>query len=51
MKTEPVGIGRLERFVADWHRENVEDKIEKPASNGKKVGFAGCWPLQPYLCC
>ena len=44
IKTEPVGIGRLERFVADWHRENVEDKIEKPASNGKKVAVAGSGP-------
>ena len=44
VKTEPVGIGRLERFVADWHRENVEDKIEKPASNGKKVAVAGSGP-------
>ena len=39
-----MGIGRLERFVADWHRENVEDKIEKPASNGKKVAVAGSGP-------
>jgi glutamate synthase (NADPH/NADH) small chain len=44
IKGEPVGIGRLERFVADWHRENVEDKIEKPASNGKKVAVAGSGP-------
>ena len=44
IKTEPVGIGLLERFVADWHRENVEDKIEKPASNGKKVAVAGSGP-------
>lgn len=44
VKTEPVGIGRLERFVADWHRENVEDKIEKPATNGIKVAVAGSGP-------
>jgi glutamate synthase (NADPH/NADH) small chain len=44
IKTEPVGIGRLERFVADWHRENVEDKIEKPASNGHKVAVVGSGP-------
>jgi glutamate synthase (NADPH/NADH) small chain len=44
IKTEPVGIGRLERFVADWHRENVEDKIENPASNGHKVAVVGSGP-------
>jgi glutamate synthase (NADPH/NADH) small chain len=44
IKTEPVGIGRLERFVADWHRENVEDKPEKPASNGHKVAVVGSGP-------
>lgn len=44
IKGESVGIGRLERFVADWHMANVEDKIEKPVSNGKKVAVVGSGP-------
>lgn len=44
IKTEPVGIGRLERFVADWHnaQENVE--IKKPEPNGHKVAVIGSGP-------
>ena len=44
IKTEPVGIGRLERFVADWHnaQENVE--VKKPESNGHKVAVVGSGP-------
>lgn len=41
---EPVGIGRLERFVADWHNENVNDISEKPESNGHKVAIIGSGP-------
>lgn len=44
IKGESVGIGRLERFVADWHMANVKEKIEKPASNGKKVAVVGSGP-------
>ncbi len=44
IKGEPVGIGRLERFVADYHMAHVEDKIEKPAQNGKKVAVIGSGP-------
>ncbi len=44
IKTEPVGIGRLERFVADWYRENVVEKPAKPASDGKKVAVVGSGP-------
>ncbi len=44
VKFEPVGIGRLERFVADWHNENAKEKPEKPASNGKKVAIVGSGP-------
>lgn len=44
IKGEPVGVGRLERFVADWHMANKEDKIEKPASNGHKVAIVGAGP-------
>ncbi len=44
IKGEPVAIGRLERFVADYHRENNTAKIEKPLSNGKKVAVVGAGP-------
>ncbi len=44
IKGEPVAIGRLERFVADWHRDHSEKKPERPASNGKKVAIIGAGP-------
>ncbi len=44
IKGEAVGIGRLERFVADYHMANVEDKITVPESNGKKVAVVGSGP-------
>ena len=44
IKNEPVGIGRLERFVADWHRENVHTAPIVPASNGHKVAIIGAGP-------
>lgn len=44
IKGEPVAIGRLERFVADWYRENVNEEVKKPASNGKKVAVVGSGP-------
>ncbi|MBE6552611.1 MAG: NADPH-dependent glutamate synthase [Ruminococcaceae bacterium] len=44
IKFEPVGIGRLERFVADWHNANVEASQDKPASNGHKVAVVGSGP-------
>ncbi len=44
IKGEPVGIGRLERFAADYHMANVEDKIEVPEWNGKKVAVVGSGP-------
>ena len=44
IKGEPVGIGRLERFVADWHRENVHTKPEMPTPNGHKVAVIGAGP-------
>ena len=44
IKGEPVGIGRLERFVADWHREHASGAAEKPASNGHKVAIVGSGP-------
>ena len=44
LKMDPVGIGRLERFVADWHRENVTAAPQKPAPNGHKVAIVGSGP-------
>ena len=44
IKGEPVGIGRLERFVADWHREHASEKVEVPAQNGHKVAVIGAGP-------
>ncbi len=44
IKGEPVGIGRLERFVADWHREHTEEAAKKPAANGHKVAVIGSGP-------
>ncbi|WP_289771417.1 NADPH-dependent glutamate synthase [Faecalibaculum rodentium] len=44
IKAQPVGIGRLERFVADWHRENSVEHAERPASNGRKVAGVGAGP-------
>lgn len=44
IKGESVGIGRLERFVADWHRENGKDKEVDIKHNGKKVAVIGAGP-------
>lgn len=45
IKGEPVGVGRLERFVADWHKENVGNgSVEAVASNGVKVAVIGSGP-------
>ncbi|MEG2633330.1 MAG: NADPH-dependent glutamate synthase [Oscillospiraceae bacterium] len=44
VKGEPVAIGRLERFVADWHRENVKESPEMPVKNGHKVAVIGAGP-------
>lgn len=44
IKFEPVGIGRLERFVADYHNENSTDTPERPMSNGKRVAVIGSGP-------
>ena len=41
IKGEAVGIGRLERFVADWYRNNVHTKPTAPAPNGHKVAVIG----------
>ena len=44
IKGEPVGIGRLERFVADWHNSHATAAAEKPASNGHRVAVVGSGP-------
>ena len=45
IKGEPVGIGRLERFAADYARTHASDEvIEKPESNGHKVAIVGAGP-------
>ena len=44
IKGESVGIGRLERFVADWHNEHSNTDPVVPASNGHKVAVIGSGP-------
>lgn len=44
IKGEPVGIGRLERFVADWHMNHATAAPAKPKSNGHKVAVVGSGP-------
>ena len=44
IKGEPVAIGRLERFVADYHNAHSAEKPEKPQSNGHKVAVIGSGP-------
>lgn len=44
IKGEPVAIGRLERFVADYMSENGEGELAKPESNGHKVAIVGAGP-------
>ena len=44
VKGEPVAIGRLERFVADWSRENALSVAEKAPSNGHRVAVIGSGP-------
>ncbi len=43
-KGEPVAIGRLERFVADWYMKNITPTVVKPEANGKKVAVIGAGP-------
>lgn len=44
IKGEPVGIGRLERFVADWHMAHSAAAPVKPQPNGHKVAVVGSGP-------
>ncbi len=44
IKGEPVAIGRLERFVADWHNANSTAEAVKPEYNGHKCAIIGAGP-------
>ena len=44
IKGEPVAIGRLERFVADYHNQHSVKAPAKPESNGHKVAIIGSGP-------
>lgn len=44
IKGEPVAIGRLERFVADYHNEHCKDAPKKPEQNGHRVAVVGSGP-------
>ena len=44
IKGEPVGIGRLERFVADYHNAHAEGAAFVPEKNGHKVAVVGSGP-------
>lgn len=44
IKGEPLSIGKLERFIADWSHENNIDLTNKKPSNGMKVAVIGAGP-------
>lgn len=44
IKGESVAIGRLERFVADWYRKNINQTPSRPTSNNHKVAIIGAGP-------
>ena len=44
IKGEPVAIGRLERFVADYHRNNIKSEKQDIKKNGKRVAVIGSGP-------
>lgn len=44
IRFEPVGIGRLERFVADWHNEYSSSAPAVPEPNGHRVAVVGSGP-------
>lgn len=50
IKGEPVSIGKLERFVADWARENNIKPEGAKERKGKKVAVIGSWTGRSYLC-
>ena len=44
IKHESVGIGRLERFVADWHNAHTDVEVKEIVTNGHKVAIVGSGP-------
>lgn len=44
IKGEPVGIGRLERFVADWHNAHSDEQTKTARPNGHRVAIVGSGP-------
>ncbi len=44
IKGDPVGIGRIERFVADYNNQKENIEVKKPESNGHKVAVIGSGP-------
>ena len=45
IKGESVGIGRLERFVADYHmNKEVKDEVKVPENNGHRIAIVGSGP-------
>lgn len=44
IKGEPVAIGRLERFVADWHNANSEEAPQRVQGNGHRIAVIGSGP-------
>ena len=44
IKGEPVGIGRLERYVADYHNSHAKEELVRPVSNGHRVAVVGAGP-------
>lgn len=44
IKGEPVAIGKLEKFTADWSRKNNIDLSQTEAKNGKKIAVVGSGP-------
>lgn len=44
IKGESVGIGRLERFVADWHNTYCKEPPARPEPNGHRVAIVGSGP-------
>lgn len=44
IKGEPVGIGRLERYAADWHMKNGKPEKFRAEGNGHKVAVIGAGP-------
>ena len=49
-RAKPISIGKLERFVADWARENGIKPEGATEKNGKKVAVIGSGPAGLNLC-